>query len=134
MRRTTFVAACLALALSATAAQAQLAITNIEASHGCVGPARQSREYFQGDQVFFRYVVSGAQMDKAGDLNVEIALVLVDGAGNKVAGHLLVGDAYYHLQRYADAAREYKAALAIDPDNALARRGRELAEKAAANP
>jgi serine/threonine-protein kinase len=55
-------------------------------------------------------------------------------AGNKVAGHLLVGDAYFHLQRYPDAAREYKAALAIDPDNALARRGRELAEKAAATP
>jgi tetratricopeptide (TPR) repeat protein len=55
-------------------------------------------------------------------------------AGNKVAGHLLVGDAYYHLQRYADAAREYRAALAIDPDNSLARRGRELAEKAAASP
>jgi hypothetical protein len=84
MTRTTVAAACLALTLSATAAQAQLAISKIEASHGRVGPARQSREYFQGDQVFFRFVVSGAQMDKAGELNVEISLVLVDADGNKV--------------------------------------------------
>lgn len=84
MTRTTLVAACLALSLSATAAQAQLAITKIEASHGRTGPVRQSLEYYQGDQVFFRFVVSGAQMDKAGDLNVEISLVLVDAAGNKV--------------------------------------------------
>jgi serine/threonine protein kinase len=54
-------------------------------------------------------------------------------AGEQVNGHLLVADAYFHLQRYADAAREYKAALALEPANALARRGRDLAEKAAAD-
>jgi tetratricopeptide (TPR) repeat protein len=53
-------------------------------------------------------------------------------AGAAVPGHLLVGDAYYHLQRYADALREYEAALALEPSNSLARRGRELAEHAAA--
>jgi serine/threonine protein kinase len=52
-------------------------------------------------------------------------------AGAPVAGHLLVADAYYHLQRYADALREYEATLAVEPSNALARRGRELAQKAA---
>jgi tetratricopeptide (TPR) repeat protein len=55
-------------------------------------------------------------------------------AGAAVPGHLLVGDAYYHLQRYADALREYQAALALEPSNSLARRGRELAERAAAAP
>jgi serine/threonine protein kinase len=55
-------------------------------------------------------------------------------AGAPVAGHLLVADAYYHLQRYADALREYEATLAVEPANALARRGRELAQKAAAAP
>jgi hypothetical protein len=52
--------------------------------------------------------------------------------GAAVPGHLLIGDAYYHLQRYADALREYQATLALEPSNALARRGRELAERAAA--
>jgi serine/threonine protein kinase len=52
-------------------------------------------------------------------------------AGAAVPGHLLVADAYYHLQRYADALREYQATLALEPSNALARRGRELAERAA---
>jgi serine/threonine protein kinase len=52
--------------------------------------------------------------------------------GAAVPGHLLVADSYYHLQRYADALREYEAALALEPSNALARRGRELASKGAA--
>jgi hypothetical protein len=52
--------------------------------------------------------------------------------GAAVPGHLLVADSYYHLQRYADALREYEAALALEPSNALARRGRELASRAAA--
>jgi tetratricopeptide (TPR) repeat protein len=50
--------------------------------------------------------------------------------GAAVPGHLLLADAYYHLQRYADALREYQATLALEPSNALARRGRELAEHA----
>jgi eukaryotic-like serine/threonine-protein kinase len=54
-------------------------------------------------------------------------------AGAAVPGHLLVADSYYHLQRYADALREYEAALALEPSNALARRGRELASQAAAS-
>jgi tetratricopeptide (TPR) repeat protein len=54
--------------------------------------------------------------------------------GHAVAGHLLLGDSYYHLQRYADAVREYQSVLALEPANALARRGRELAERAASSP
>jgi tetratricopeptide (TPR) repeat protein len=54
--------------------------------------------------------------------------------GAAVPGHLLVADSYYHLQRYADALREYEAALALEPSNALARRGRELASKAGSHP
>jgi serine/threonine protein kinase len=51
--------------------------------------------------------------------------------GAAVPGHLLLADAYYHLQRYADALREYQSTLALEPSNSLARRGRELAERAA---
>jgi tetratricopeptide (TPR) repeat protein len=53
--------------------------------------------------------------------------------GAAVPGHLLIADSYYHLQRYADALREYEAALALEPANALARRGRELASSRASS-
>jgi serine/threonine protein kinase len=53
--------------------------------------------------------------------------------GAAVPGHLLVADSYYHLQRYADALKEYEATLALEPSNSLAKRGRELSAKAAAS-
>ena len=50
-------------------------------------------------------------------------------AGAALGGRLLIGDAYYRLERFADALREYQAALALDPaehvDPATARSGRE---------
>ena len=52
-------------------------------------------------------------------------------AGAALGGRLLVGDAYYRLERYADAMREYEAALAIDPANATAKRRLDLAREAA---
>jgi serine/threonine protein kinase len=51
-------------------------------------------------------------------------------AGGTLGGHLLVGDAYYRLERFPDALREYQAALALDPGNASIKRRRDLAEKA----
>jgi serine/threonine protein kinase len=50
-------------------------------------------------------------------------------AGAELSGRLLVGDAYYRLERYRDALREYDAALVLDPNNAGTRRRRDLAEK-----
>ena len=54
-------------------------------------------------------------------------------AGGELAGHLLIGDAYFRLERFRDALREYDAALALDPTNAGARRRRDLAEKRSAS-
>ena len=51
-------------------------------------------------------------------------------AGAALGGHLLVGDAYYRLERYVDAMREYQAALARDPASTAARRGMELTQQA----
>ena len=48
-----------------------------------------------------------------------------------LGGRLLIGDAYYRLERFPDALREYQAALALDPANASIRRRRDLAERAA---
>jgi serine/threonine-protein kinase len=50
-------------------------------------------------------------------------------AGAEINGRLLIGDAYYRLERYRDALREYDAALALDPTNAGTRRRRDLAER-----
>ena len=52
-------------------------------------------------------------------------------AGDALGGRLLIGDAYYRLERFSDALREYQAALALDPANASIRRRRDLAERAA---
>ena len=48
-------------------------------------------------------------------------------AGAGIGGRLLVGVAYYRLERYPDAIREYQAALALDPASAAARRRVDLA-------
>src|SRR4029079_10587441 len=53
-------------------------------------------------------------------------------AGAAAAGHLLVGDAYYRLERYPDAVREYEAVLAAEPTNGPAKRRRGLAQLKAA--
>ncbi|MES1205920.1 MAG: serine/threonine-protein kinase [Pseudomonadota bacterium] len=44
-----------------------------------------------------------------------------------LGGHLLLGDAFYRMERFADAAAEYDAALKMAPANPQARKGRELA-------
>ena len=52
-------------------------------------------------------------------------------AGGALGGHLLAGDAYYRLERFPDALREYQAALALDPANTSIKRRRDLVEQAA---
>jgi serine/threonine protein kinase len=48
-------------------------------------------------------------------------------AGAPLGAHLLLGDVYYHMERYGEALKEYQAALALEPGNPEARRGRQLA-------
>ena len=52
---------------------------------------------------------------------------LTVGAGDVLAGRLLLGDAFYKMNRFADALREYDAAAQVAPTNSLARRGHDLA-------
>ncbi len=52
-------------------------------------------------------------------------------AGAPSAGHLLIGDAYYRLERYPDALREYDAVLSVEPHNGPAKRRRALAQQRA---
>jgi serine/threonine-protein kinase len=52
-------------------------------------------------------------------------------AGAEINGRLLVGDVYFHLERYREALREYNAAVARDPTDSSARRRRDLAREKA---
>jgi serine/threonine protein kinase len=53
----------------------------------------------------------------------------LNAGGAPVGAHVLLGDVYYHTERYAEALREYQAALKLDPENPIANRGRELASR-----
>lgn len=84
MKRIHFAAAGLALALCAQAAQAQLQVRDIEAAHGRLGTTRPSLVYYQGDEVFVRFLVNGVQVNKAGEADVLMALVVTDASGAKI--------------------------------------------------
>jgi hypothetical protein len=77
------VATALALAVSATAAQAKLELRDVQASHGQFGPVRKSNEYVAGDQVYFRYTAAGVRTDDAGRVRAELRMKLTgaDGKG-----------------------------------------------------
>ena len=50
-------------------------------------------------------------------------------SGAALDGHLLLGDAFYKMNRFSDALREYDAATRIAPASAQAQRGHELAAR-----
>jgi len=50
-------------------------------------------------------------------------------SGAALEGHLLLGDAFYKMNRFSDALREYDAATRIAPASAQAQRGHELAAR-----
>ena len=50
-------------------------------------------------------------------------------SGAALEGHLLLGDAFYKMNRFSDALREYDAATRIAPSSAQAQRGHELAAR-----
>jgi len=50
-------------------------------------------------------------------------------SGAALEGHLLLGDAFYKMNRFSDALREYDAATRIAPSSVQAQRGHELAAR-----
>ena len=57
---------------SLSAAQAQLAIQNIQACYGPLGPERPNLQYHHLDHVSFRFSVTGARVDEEGIAKVRI--------------------------------------------------------------
>lgn len=69
-----------------TQAHAELKIENIQATQGPLGPVRKSLDCYAYDEVFFRYVVTGAKVDDAGKVDSELAIKLTN-SGGKVLFH-----------------------------------------------
>lgn len=94
------VRACLAmvLALGTATAQAKLDIQNVEAAYGLFGPPRSALDLYPHDEVLFRFLVTGAQVDAEGKIDARLTLKLTDSAGkvllqerNPLKGTLALG-------------------------------------------
>jgi len=77
--------AILALVISATPASADLEIENVQAALGRLGPERKSTEYYPGDEVYFRYLVTGAGVDEVGKVDCSLAVDLTGPDGKTIA-------------------------------------------------
>ena len=62
---------------------AKLEIRDIQATYGALGPERRSLEVVPGDEIFFRYTISGLRTDEAGRAEGELRLQ-VTGADDTV--------------------------------------------------
>jgi hypothetical protein len=72
------------LALVPVLAHAKPGLRDIQASHGLLGPERKSNEYLPGDDVYYRFTITGAQTDKEGRLRGELRLTLTDAKGKEL--------------------------------------------------
>jgi hypothetical protein len=75
-----FAAVALVLALTEPA-HAKLEIRDVRAVQGMYGPERPSLEFYPGDEVFFRYVVTGFRTDAADRVDLAFTIKLIDAAG-----------------------------------------------------
>ena len=76
--------ATLFLVLATQAAHAKVEIRDVQAAHGMLGPERTSPDYLPGDEVFFRFTVTGAKTTPEGQLSGEIRMTLTDSDGKAV--------------------------------------------------
>ncbi len=83
MRRA-WLAAAVVLFLTATA-EARLAVENVQCAYGPLLPERKTLEFYPEDLIYFRYLVTGIQVDRAGQVDAEAVVKLTDGAGKEVA-------------------------------------------------
>ena len=73
----------LIFALAGTNAYAKLQITNVQAAYGEVGPERKSLVYYPGDEILFRYLITGVKTNVKGEVDLDINFQVSD-AGGKV--------------------------------------------------
>jgi hypothetical protein len=78
------VLAILALALWGAPAVGKLEISNVTAAHGKLGPERKSHEYYPNDEVCFRYLVTGANVDDVGKVECSLRVQLAGTDGKPI--------------------------------------------------
>jgi hypothetical protein len=79
--------AALILIVATPAARAKVEVKDVQAAHGQLGPERDGLDYFPGDEVFFRFTVTGAKTDDQGRMSGEIRMTLTDAVGKAVLNH-----------------------------------------------
>lgn len=62
-------------------AHAKLGIGVIQAAYGPLGAERHSLEYYPGDEIVFRYMLTGVNTNAKGEADVGIVVQVVDSAG-----------------------------------------------------
>jgi len=50
-------------------------------------------------------------------------------AGGGVEARILLGDAYFRLEKFDEARKAYESALKLDPDNRTARQNLDLVQR-----
>jgi hypothetical protein len=70
--------------LWATTVHAKLDITNIQAAYGPVGPVRESPVYYPGDEIVFRYLLTGVGTNARGEIDVDTTLQITDASGKNL--------------------------------------------------
>ena len=65
-----------AMAVPGTAAHAKLEIQNVQAAHGPLGPERKALNFYPSDDVLFRYLITGVEVDGEGRAVGELNLAL----------------------------------------------------------
>jgi hypothetical protein len=76
--------AILALIALPAVANAKLEIRDMQASQGQLGPERKSNEYVVGDQVYYRFTISGVRTDADGRTRAEMKIIVTDAKGKKL--------------------------------------------------
>lgn len=71
----------LLLTLVAAPARAELKIEKIEPCYGPLGPVRTSLDVYPQDEVYFRFVVTGAKTNDAGQIDCTLTLQAADANG-----------------------------------------------------
>jgi hypothetical protein len=86
------------LALGAAPVSAQVAIKNVQAAHGPLGPVRETLDCYPREEVCFRYLLTGLEADPEGKVSGELTLTVTDARGqvfltttNPVGGPLPLG-------------------------------------------
>ncbi|MEX2119143.1 MAG: hypothetical protein WD847_06005 [Pirellulales bacterium] len=69
---------------SSTSAQAELKLGEIQASHGPLGPQRETLDVFPHDELFFRFMISGAKVSDQGEASPSVTIKVLEKDGSEL--------------------------------------------------